>query len=149
MDALRFRTTARELCKMNQILFRAFIAIAAISMTAGSSFAQGPGGRFNRAAWLHPATHGDYAARNHAMSKPWHGGYYYLQTGQPTALVVPPNATMQQNYSWGVSQNTLSPIYHQFQPSAPISGGGGLFRATPVWPSHTNQFGVYPVRAPW
>lgn len=27
--------------------------------------------------------------------------------------------------------------------------GGGMFQATPYWPSHTDQFGVYPVRSPW
>ena len=91
---------------------------------------------------------GDRWAQSHAASSPWHGQYYYLPYGQPTALVVPPNAVMQQNYSWGVSQNTMTPIYHQYgyaaQPSA-----GGAFYATPIWPSHTRQFGVYPVRAPW
>lgn len=80
--------------------------------------------------------------------QPWHGNYYYLPYGQPTALVVPPTATMQQNYSWGVSQNHMTPIYHQFG-SAAYPSAGGEFRFTPIWPSHTNQFGVYPVRAPW
>ena len=27
--------------------------------------------------------------------------------------------------------------------------GGGVFKATPYWPTHTDQFGVYPVRGPW
>lgn len=102
-----------------------------------------------RGGWLHPSTHGDSWARYHSQSQPWHGGYYYLQTGQPTALVVPPNVTMQQNYSWGVSQNTMTPVYSQFGRGSATGSGGGRFRATPVWPSHTEQFGVYPVRAPW
>ncbi len=105
--------------------------------------------RFSNLRWAHPATLSDYSARNHAHSQPWHGNFYYTQTGQPTALVVPPTAVMQQNYSWGVSQNTMTPIYSQYGRSAPIGGGGGRFYATPVWPSHTEQFGVYPVRAPW
>jgi hypothetical protein len=92
---------------------------------------------------------GDYWAYNYSMVRPWHGQYYYLPYGQPTALVVPPNSTMQQNYSWGVSQNTMTPIYHQFRRPAPLTPGYGLFYATPRWPSHTDQFGVYPVRAPW
>lgn len=92
---------------------------------------------------------GDYWARNYSMNRPWHGDYYYLPYGQPTALVVPPTSTMQQNYSWGVSQNTMTPIYHQFGRSAPITPGYGRFFGTPRWPSHTDQFGVYPVRAPW
>jgi hypothetical protein len=92
---------------------------------------------------------GNRWANSVSQSQPWHGEYYWLRTGQPTALIVPPTATMMQNYSWGVSQNTTSPIYHQFGMGAPTSGSYGQFRATPVWPSHTNQFGVYPVRGPW
>jgi hypothetical protein len=99
--------------------------------------------------WASHSTWGDYWARNQANSTPWHGNYYYLKTGQPTALVVPPTIQMQQNYSWGVSQNTMTPVYHQFGNGAPSGAGGGMFRATPYWPTHTNQFGVYPVRGPW
>jgi hypothetical protein len=94
-----------------------------------------------------PATKGDVWAQIHASGQPWHGQYYYLPYGQPTALVVPPTASMQQNYSWGVSQNTMTPIYHQYGAAAMPSSGA--FYATPRWPSHTRQFGVYPVRAPW
>jgi hypothetical protein len=94
------------------------------------------------------ASRGDAWARQHANGRPWHGQYYYLPYGAPTALVVPPRSMMQQNYSWGVSQNTMTPIYHQYGNSGIPSGGGGFY-ATPVWPSHTRQFGVYPVRAPW
>lgn len=95
-----------------------------------------------------PASRGNAWAQGYAANRPWHGQYYYLPYAQPTALVVPPNVAMQQNYSWGVSQNTMTPVYHQYgfggQPSS-----GGAFLATPRWPSNTNQFGVYPVRAPW
>lgn len=96
-----------------------------------------------------PNAMGDMWAYNYSMNRPWHGQYYYLPYGQPTALVVPPTSTMQQTYSWGVSQNTMIPIYHQFGRPAPQSAGFGRFLATPRWPSHTDQFGVYPVRAPW
>lgn len=109
------------------------------------------GGNCSLSGWLgrhDMATKGDVWAQHHAKSRPWHGQYYYMPYGQPTALVVPPNAVMQQNYSWGVSQNTSTPIYHQFGPAA-VPSAGGPFYATPIWPSHTNQFGVYPVRAPW
>ncbi len=99
--------------------------------------------------WISHSTWGDYWARNQAMQRPWHGDYYYLKTGQPTALIVPPNVTMQQNYSWGVSQNTMTPVYHQFGQGPASGSGGGMFRATPYWPSHTDQFGIYPVRGPW
>lgn len=94
------------------------------------------------------ATRGDAWAQSMAASQPWHGQHYYLQYGQPTALVVPPNSMMQQNYSWGVSQNTMTPIYHQYGAAA-VPSAGGAFLATPPWPSSTRQFGVYPVRAPW
>ena len=94
------------------------------------------------------ASKGNVWAQQYASQTPWHGQYYYLPYGAPTALVVPPNSMMQQNYSWGVSQNTMTPIYHQYG-SMPTQGGGGAFLATPPWPSHTRQFGVYPVRAPW
>lgn len=101
------------------------------------------------AAWGARSTWGDYWAYEQSMQKPWHGNYYYLKTGQPTALIVPPTVTMQSNYSWGVSQNTMTPVWHQFSGRASNGGGGGMFYATPYWPSHTNQFGVYPVRGPW
>lgn len=91
---------------------------------------------------------GDVWAQHHAAGRPWHGQYYYLPYGQPTALVVPPNGIMQQNLSWGVSQNTMTPTYHQYGPAA-MPSAGGAFLATPAWPSHSQQFGVYPVRSPW
>lgn len=100
-------------------------------------------------AWAWHSSWGDYWARNQAAQRPWHGGYYWMRTGQPTALVVPPVVTMQQNYSWGVSQNTMTPVYHQFGGGPPNEAGGGMFRGTPYWPTHTDQFGVYPVRGPW
>jgi hypothetical protein len=99
--------------------------------------------------WIPHSTWGDYWAKQQAAQHPWHGEYYYLKTGQPTALIVPPTVTMQSNYSWGVSQNTMTPVYHQFGQGPASGGGGGMFNATPYWPSHTNQFGVYPVRGPW
>ncbi len=95
-----------------------------------------------------PASFGDSWAQRHAANRPWHGQHYYLQYGQPTALVVPPTAIMQSNYSWGVSRNTMTPTYHQYGRAATPSAGGAFY-ATPPWPSSTSQFGVYPVRAPW
>jgi hypothetical protein len=100
-------------------------------------------------AWAYHSSWGDYWARNQAAQRPWHGGYYWMRTGQPTALVVPPVVTMQQNYSWGVSQNINTPVYHQFGGVPPNGAGGGMFRGTPYWPTHTDQFGIYPVRGPW
>lgn len=87
---------------------------------------------------------------NQAGQYSWHGNYYHRQWGQPLALVVPPTASFQTRYSWGVGQTTSLPIYHQFQRPNPGHGGGGIgLNPTPYWPSNTDQFGVYPVRGPW
>ncbi len=90
-------------------------------------------------------------AHNYSMNRPWHGNYYNQNYGQPLALIVPPTAHMRQTLSWGVSQNKMYPIYHQFGRSANSPGAGrpGQFQATPQWPSHTDQFGTYYVRGPW
>ncbi len=84
-------------------------------------------------------------------ARPWHGGYNYWRWGEPTALVVPPTAAFQTSYAWGVGQVRSTPIHHQFgrQDAGMIGGGAGMFSNTPYWPSSTDQFGVYPVRAPW
>jgi hypothetical protein len=124
------------------ILLGALVACATMTATAQ---AQRP---LSRVLGLTPGTIGDVWAQEAAAVQPWHGQYYYLPYGQPTALVVPPTAAMQQNYSWGVSQNTMTPIYHQYGAAA-VPSAGGAFYATPRWPSSTRQFGVYPVRAPW
>ncbi len=88
---------------------------------------------------------------NYSQNRPWHGSYYNLNYGQPTALVVPPTAHMRQTLSWGVSQNLMYPIHHQFGRSASYPGAAapGTFHHTPAWPSHTDQFGTYYVRGPW
>ena len=120
------------------LIAAAFIAVAAAcgqqDASAGDPYAQ-------YQVWSH----------NFSMDRPWHGGYYAQDYGQPTALVVPPTAHMRQTYSWGVSQNHIYPIHHQFGRSAisPGAAGRGAFRPTPHWPSHTDQFGYYYVRGPW
>ncbi|MEM6363991.1 MAG: hypothetical protein AAF745_06180 [Planctomycetota bacterium] len=88
---------------------------------------------------------------NFVQGYPWHGSYNYQPYGQPTALVVPPTAHMRQTYAWGVSQNKMYPIHHQFHRNAsqPAAAGPGQFQTTPHWPSHTDQFGLYYVRGPW
>jgi len=119
------------------------ILLIAIAMLIGGSCLVGEraeaGNPFN--AW----------AQRRADQEPWHGNYYYLPYGQPTALVVPPNVHMRQTYSWGVSQNLMYPLNHQFGRSASSPGAlpPGSFMPTPHWPSHTDQFGVYYVRGPW
>lgn len=80
----------------------------------------------------------------------WHGGYNSWRFGQPTAVVVPPTASYQSTYAWGVGQTRSTPIHHQFGRGAGSSGGvGGGFQNTPYWPYSTNNFGYYPVRASW
>jgi hypothetical protein len=80
----------------------------------------------------------------------WNRNYSYTDYGQPVALLVPPTAQLQTNWGWGVASSRISRIDHQFQRNFPGYGQfGGPFRPTPVWPSDTTEFGVYPVRAPW
>jgi hypothetical protein len=43
-----------------------------------------------------------------------------------------------------------TPIVHQFgRQSEPTSGAPASYKKTPYWPNSTEQFGIYPVRAPW
>jgi len=126
-------------------------AVAVVALAAGPVTEVAAGGPHARA---------DRLARYYAMQRPWHGSYSYTQWGGPVPLVVPPTARTQVSYSWGVSQTEIQPLYHQFHRDYPgqIPGGydGGYgsrgapnFLPTPYWPSHTDQFGVYPVRGPW
>ena len=86
-----------------------------------------------------------------AQSRPWHQGYGHWRYNQPTALVVPANSSYQMVYGWGVGANRSLPIHHQFgRATAGITGGGpGSAQRTPLFPSHSDQTGVYGVRAPW
>jgi hypothetical protein len=88
----------------------------------------------------------------HARTQPWHGNFYHTASGYPVPLVVPPTATTQTKWGWGVAQTEVRPIRPQFgrayRGEAMIEGGG-RFHGTPPWPSHTDQFGVYYIRGPW
>jgi hypothetical protein len=82
----------------------------------------------------------------------WHANYVYTDYGQPTALVVPPTADLQTNWSWGAPSLRISRIDHQFTRNYPGPGpfaAGQPLRWTPAWPQDTAQFGVYYVRGPW
>lgn len=80
----------------------------------------------------------------------WHANYVHSAYGQPIALVVPPTANMQTNWSWGAPSARLSRIDHQFGRDYPGPGPfGGSFNRTPAWPADTAQFGVYYARGPW
>ena len=55
------------------------------------------------------------AYHNATLWYPWHGNYYDpAWGGSPVALVVPPTATLQTKYSWGVTNTDVVRIYHQF-----------------------------------
>jgi hypothetical protein len=103
----------------------------------------------------HPPHHGNRAALYRSSLEPWHGNYYYTQWGAPVALVIPPTAEMHADYSWGVPSVRVSQNNHQFHRGIPTGpggtayGGGYGFLPTPIYPSDTNQFGVYYVRGPW
>ena len=80
----------------------------------------------------------------------WNKPYANTAYGQPVSLVVPPTATLQTNWGWGVSSSRMQRLDHQFGRNYPGDGGfGGPNRTTPIWPSDTTQFGVYHVRGPW
>ena len=97
----------------------------------------------------YPAVHADRAARWFNTNHSWHGAYSHVQWGHPVALIVPPTATMQTEYSWGVGRTQMRPIRHQFgRPVARMSGSGPL-PPSPHWPSRTEHLGVYSVRGPW
>ncbi|ADB15648.1 hypothetical protein Psta_0963 [Pirellula staleyi DSM 6068] len=120
----------------------ALLVVAAVLVTTFASTAEagGPHGRADR------------LGRYYASQRPWHGPYAHTSYGAPVALIVPPTANMHTSYAWGVAQTEMVPIYHQFRRDYPgVSGGGGGYgyMPTPNWPSHTDQFGVYPVRGPW
>jgi hypothetical protein len=120
------------------------IAIAfgflAISVVPQSASAVSPWG--TRAANI-------YAAQ-YAQQQSWHGGYRYMDSGYPQALVVPPTANMQTNYSWGVGSSRMTPIHHQWgRPDPGATSSAAHLGTTPYWPTSTTQFGVYYVRGPW
>lgn len=88
-----------------------------------------------------------------SQGKSWHSAWYNPADGRPIALVVPPTAEFESQYSWGVPSSRVMPIYHQFRRPYPgpgaVAGGGGGFLPTPNQPSDTVQFGVNAVRGPW
>ncbi len=67
--------------------------------------------------------------------------------GRAVCQVVPRRANLQTKYSWGVTGMSVETIYNQFQ-RIPGQVDGEVFRPTPRWPNHTDQFGGYYVRTP-
>ena len=138
------------------------VAAAIVSLSADVSTAAVHGGCPHCNCPPHHAKRGCYCCSNCCCDGPymrpitraqwynWNRNYAHTDYGQPVALVVPPTANLQTNYGWGVASSRISRIDHQFQRNYPGYGTfGGPFRPTPIWPSDTIQFGVYPVRGPW
>lgn len=126
---------------MDMTKFSLWLVIAAsiVVLSASDSAFAGRHGRAERQA-------SNYSERNS-----WHQPYYHTAWGHPVALVVPPTARTHTEWGWGVTQSTVTPIYHQFKRAYPGDGGGEYseLRPTPPWPSHTHQFGAYYIRGPW
>jgi len=115
---------------------------------AGDAFSPNPVYAYSNAGIRAGEVHAWNQAESNNYS--WHGGYNTWRFGQPTAAVVPPTASYQSSYAWGVGQVRSTPIHHQFGRGPGSSGGvAGGYQNTPYFPWSTNQFGYYPVRASW
>jgi len=81
----------------------------------------------------------------------WQDGYYDVAWGMPLAVLVPPTARWQTDYSWGPGGTRVTHINSRFRPmsSGPESSYqmGGYLPAPPQ-PSDTRQMGDYYVRGP-
>jgi hypothetical protein len=120
--------------KMNRRLVLSLLAVAMVAAIAAEAFAASP------VVW--PVRRSRYYD--------WNKPYAHTAYGAPVSMVVPPTATMQTNWGWGVGSSRLERLDHQFGRNYPGGGPfGGPYRTTPIWPSDTTQFGVYNVRAPW
>jgi hypothetical protein len=105
---------------------------------------------------IDPAMRADWIAQQRAAQQSWHAGYYHTEWGAPVALMVAPTVRTHTRWSWGVAQTNVMPLYHQFERPYPgpvmgaeYGGPASPLLPTPRWPSHTDQFGVYPIRGPW
>lgn len=123
---------------LRPILVAVACAAAVLSL---SSYAQAGG----------PYSRGHRQAMRYSANRPWHGNYANTSAGVPLALVVPPTSHTMASWGWGVTGSEIRPIYHQFGRYYPgqLNATGGTYNPTPAWPSHTDQFGIYPVRGPW
>ena len=121
---------------------------ATLALAATDHFSPNPVYAYSNAGLSAGHTHAWNQQQANTYS--WHGGYNTWRYGEPTALVVPPTASYQSTYSWGVGQTRSTPIHHQFGRGAGSSGGvAGGYQNTPYSPWSTDQFGYYPVRGSW
>lgn len=131
---------------MRRFLSQLSLATILVTCISLSQTAAGAGSGYNQRI----RTHMDRAARWYRPNVQWHGPHFHPGWGSPMALLVPPTANMQTNYSWGVARTRVTPLYHQFgRQYISIGGGGKDLSPSPVWPSDTTQFGIYSVRGPW
>jgi hypothetical protein len=130
-------------CKETMTMKRSLILLAAVAILTAWGYA-------NEATAGNGTLKGRVAYRQ-SQTYPWHGEYYDSAWGTPVALVVPPTAESQTHLGWGVGATRVTPIQHQFQRAYSGVDGSGrvIFRATPPWPSSTDQFGDYYIRGPW
>jgi len=120
---------------LKKFFFAACVMLIAVACSTDSSGAE------SRYLW---------AKTRRAPQYNWHANYAHSAYGQPVALVTPPTAQLQTNWSWGAPSASFRRIDHQFGRDYPGPGPfGGGFRHTPAWPSDMHQFGVYSVRGPW
>ena len=116
--------------------FNSLCAVVTVTVALVASATQA------EAPYLHPL-------RRAELSN-WHANYAHSEYGAPIAMVVPPTAQLQTNWSWGAPSTSISRIDHQFGRNYPGVGPfGGPFSPQPIWPNDTIQFGVYNVRGPW
>lgn len=88
-------------------------------------------------------------ANRRAAQYNWHSNYVHSAYGQPVALVVPPTAQLQTNWSWGAPSAHFSRIDHQYGRNDQGAGAMGGVKQTPRWPNNMHQHGVEYVRGPW
>jgi len=119
-----------------------------LSMLAASAIAAGLAGVAAAEIPWGPRPYNWPVRRSYAYD--WNKPYAHTAYGRPVALVVPPTATLQTNWGWGVGSSRLQRLDHQVQRNYPGPGPFARgFCSTPIWPSDTTQFGVYHVRGPW
>jgi len=120
---------------MRSLLFTGVLALAVATVALGQT-----------------ASAGVFGHRGEKYPAPtWHGAYYEGTWGMPLALVVPPTAENQVHYGWGVGATRITPIHYQYEPGYPFPGyyNRAGFQPVPLWPSSTDQLGVYYIRGPW
>lgn len=120
----------------------ALVALATVLMAAPASAQDRMG--YGR-VWGH-----NYTRVQSGPPMTWHGPYLNTEYGAPVALVVPPKVEWYGSYSWGMPASHSYRIRDQFERGYydGYQGMPGAPMYTPVWPSSTEQFGVYYVRGP-